>query len=74
MYEELNLGEVKARGWVRRFLQTQANGLTGNMNEIGKPFVRAYWEGGKDAKPDETENFLGGLNCEEDAWTSCVFR
>lgn len=69
MYEELNLGEVKARGWVRRFLQTQANGLTGNMNEIGKPFVRAYWEGGKDAKPDETENFLGGLNCEEDAWT-----
>lgn len=57
MYEELNLSEVKARGWVRRFLQTQANGLTGNMNEIGKPFVRAYWEGGKDAKPDETENF-----------------
>ena len=69
MIHELKLCELKAEGWIKRFLETQANGLTGNMGKIGKPFVAKYWEGEKDIVVGEDENFLGGLNCVDDAWT-----
>ena len=69
MYQELTAREIKAAGWIKRFLCNQARGLTGNMGKIGKPFVTPYWEGGKDLRVSEEENFLGGLNCIDDAWT-----
>ncbi len=69
MIHELRLCELKAGGWIERFLKTQASGLTGNMGRIGKPFVTKYWEGEKDIVVGEDENFLGGLNCTDDAWT-----
>ena len=69
MYRELKLREIEARGWVKKFLENQAKGLTGEMGKVGKPFVSAYWEGDKNLTVAEDENFLGGLNCADDAWT-----
>ena len=38
MYKELNLSEIKAKGWLREYLLTQAKGLTGNIHKVGEPF------------------------------------
>lgn len=69
MYQEMELREIKARGWVKKFLLNQAKGLTGEIGRVGKPFSSAYWEGDKNLTVSADENFLGGLNCIDDAWT-----
>jgi len=38
MWQELNFSEIRAKGWVKNFLETQAKGMTGEMHKIGKPF------------------------------------
>jgi hypothetical protein len=67
MYNELDLSDIKAKGWVRAFLQTQARGLTGEMGKVGEPFTEEYWGGPKDIVVGD-DNFLGGLNSLNDAW------
>lgn len=65
---ELPLGAIKARGWVKRYLETQAKGMTGAMHRIGAPFDGAYWQ--NDAEDDLKKGgyFVGGLDTWEERW------
>ena len=38
MYNELDLCEIKAEGWVKEYLLTQARGMTGHLDKVGEPF------------------------------------
>lgn len=47
MYEKMqfaNLGKITPQGWVKEFLQTQANGLTGKLQRTGYPYSIAFWK------------------------------
>lgn len=67
MYEELNLSEIKAKGWIKNYLKTQAKGMTGNMDKIGVPFSLQCWE--QKGNPLREAGFLGGINSNDDSWT-----
>ena len=66
---EAPLSDIKAEGWLKRYLDTQANGLTGNMDKIGGPFAKKYW-GNYSAKSIQNadEVFLGGMETEKVDW------
>ena len=66
---ETDLSNVKASGWIKKYLDTQAKGLTGNMDKIGGPFVDQYW-GNYAAKnmENEADVFLGGMKAEKVSW------
>ena len=66
---EADLSAVKATGWLKKYLDTQAKGLTGNMDKIGGPFVDRYW-GNYAAKnmEDAEDVFLGGMKAEKVSW------
>lgn len=67
MYKELDLSQVKARGWVRKFLENQAEGLTGNIHLVGEPFSLPTWDSpDRDIKKEQV--FLGGINSIDDTW------
>ena len=38
MFQELELKNIRADGWVQKFLLNQLNGLTGNIDKVGPPF------------------------------------
>lgn len=42
--EEISLSAIKPRGWLEKFLQLQADGLTGNLEVAGYPFDRVGWD------------------------------
>ncbi len=44
-FTRVPLGAVLPRGWLKDFLNTQAEGLTGHLNEIGYPYSIAFWKG-----------------------------
>lgn len=67
MYSELNFSQIKATGWVREYLNTQATGLTGEIGNVGAPFSDPTWEV-SDAQASNLPQFLGGLNSDNDAW------
>lgn len=68
VYNELNLSEIKATGWIKKYLETQANGLTGEMGNVGVPFSLCTW-GERDDKMEKFgENFLGGMVTQRDNW------
>lgn len=55
MYEKMqavDLGQIEPQGWVKEFLQTQANGLTGKLQHTGYPYSVAFWKG--ETRGDET--------------------
>lgn len=68
MYKEIELNQIHAKGWIKEFLKTQANGITGHLEQLGEPFSGVYWdEENVDAMHQKTR-FLGGLNSKNDAW------
>ena len=67
MYNELDLSRIKARGWIKEYLETQANGLTGEIGNVGEPFSKLTWEQIENNQKTE-DNFLGGLNSKDDSW------
>lgn len=67
MFKEVDFKEIKARGWIAEFLQTQADGLTGEMGNIGEPFCLETWEAPEKERNAE-EVFLGGINSLDDSW------
>ena len=67
MFNELNLSDIKAKGWALEYLNTQAEGMTGHIGETGTPFAEPTWEG-KTRVGGDVENFLGGINSKDDGW------
>lgn len=67
MYQELNFSQIKAAGWVKRYLDTQASGLTGEIGNVGAPFSNPTWEV-NDSQASNLPQFLGGMNSDNDAW------
>ena len=68
MYTELNFREIKADGWVKEYLNTQATGLTGKLGSIGHPFTLPSWDATREESENDLEHFIGGLNSKNDAW------
>lgn len=68
MYNELNFSEIRAKGWIKDYLETQAKGLTGNIGKVGKPFSLECWEQKGNPTRKEDENFVGGINSKDDSW------
>ena len=42
-FEELSLKEIEPEGWLRRYLEHQVCGLTGNIEAVGYPFNTKGW-------------------------------
>ena len=69
MYQELSLKNIKATGWIEKYLQTQLKGLTGDIDEVGLPFSQEFWGKVNMTLKDIPSNcFVGGLIIEDDAW------
>jgi hypothetical protein len=68
MYQELNFSQIKAAGWVKEYLNTQATGLTGHLGQIGHPFTSPSWDATPEQAESALEHFIGGLNSKNDAW------
>ena len=68
MYSELKFSQIKAAGWVKEYLNTQATGLTGKLGNVGHPFTLPSWDASKEEADNQLEHFIGGLNSKNDAW------
>lgn len=68
MYKELNFSQIKASGWAKEYLDTQAAGLTGKLGFIGHPFTLPSWDATREQAQSDLEHFIGGLNSKNDAW------
>ena len=68
MYKELNFSQIKATGWVREYLNTQATGLTGKLGSVGHPFTVPSWDATREEAESQLEHFIGGLNSKNDSW------
>lgn len=44
-YHEMGLSAIQPEGWLRRYLEVQHDGLTGNMEAAGYPFNTNGWAG-----------------------------
>ena len=43
-FNEIALSNIQPTGWLRTFLQTQKEGLTGHLDQAGFPFDRIGWD------------------------------
>ena len=69
MFQELELKNIRADGWVQKFLLNQLNGLTGNIDKVGPPFSVKFWENVNIKDEDlPADCFLGGIIALDDAW------
>lgn len=68
MWQELNFSEIRAKGWIKNFLETQAAGQTGEMHKIGTPFSMRTWGSKKAEDNAGYEAFVGGLVTDMDSW------
>lgn len=55
-FEELSLSAIRPAGWLRRYLELQAEGLTGHLEEAGYPFHAVSWADDTAAAAHTTEN------------------
>jgi len=63
------MSNVKAQGWIKRYFETQAKGLTGNMDKIGGPFVNRYWGNYYAQNIQNADDvFLGGMEVKKVGW------
>ena len=46
MYQHFNFREIKPEGWLRRQLEIQAAGLSGNLDKIWPDVRDSAWIGG----------------------------
>lgn len=69
MYKEIGLNNVRASGWIKKYLQTQLKGLTGDIDEVALPFSGKFWENVL-IRPEDlpADAFLGGIIALDDAW------
>jgi len=60
-YIKLPLGTVKPSGWLRRQLEAQASGLTGNLDDFWPDLVNSSWRGGDGEAWERGPYYLDGL-------------
>ena len=68
MWQELKFSEIKAKGWIKNYLETQAQGMTGEMHKIGKPFSMRTWGSKNETDNKGYEAFVGGMVTDMDTW------
>ena len=44
-WEDVNLKEVKPQGWIKEYLLTQREGLTGHPEALSYPYTTNLWDG-----------------------------
>lgn len=67
--QEIDLCNIRAEGWLKQYLDTQAKGLTGNMDKVGGPFAKKYWGNYSARNVNNTDDvFLGGFQAEKVDW------
>ncbi|MBQ3101111.1 MAG: hypothetical protein IJC50_08985, partial [Clostridia bacterium] len=45
-YKQLTTNEIEARGWLKRQLRLQADGLSGHLQEVWPDIAQSQWIGG----------------------------
>ena len=60
-YAPLPLGSIKPRGWLKRQLEIQANGLSGHVDEFWPDLKNSGWIGGTGESWERAPYFLDGL-------------
>lgn len=60
-YIKLPLGAIKPEGWLRRQLEIQAEGLTGNLDDFWPDLVNSAWRGGDGEAWERGPYYLDGL-------------
>ena len=68
MFQELEFYEIKAAGWAKRYLETQATGQTGELGSIGFPFSDPSWDKGKVTLRENDDYFVGGMQTSSNSW------
>ena len=60
-FSPLPLGSIQPRGWLRRQLEIQANGLTGHLDEFWSDLKNSGWIGGTGESWERGPYYLDGL-------------
>ncbi len=60
-YAPLPLGSIKPRGWLKRQLEIQANGLSGHLDEFWPDVKNSGWIGGTGESWERAPYYLDGL-------------
>lgn len=62
MYKFLDLSDIKASGYMKEFLITQSDNLTGEIDLVGYPFCGNYWGNNHPTKKDFPEAFFNQIH------------
>ncbi|MEI6056502.1 MAG: hypothetical protein WCR55_10645, partial [Lentisphaerota bacterium] len=61
VFEPVSLKDIKPTGWIRRQLEIQANGLSGNLDKFWPDIKDSAWFGGKAEGWERAPYWLDGF-------------